>query len=43
MNSEESERGSELKSVSGTTSLPYDTLASGIEEIKEAISGFHDA
>lgn len=40
---EESERVSELKAVSGTSSLPYGTLASGAEGIKEAISNFDDA
>lgn len=40
---EESERVSELKSVSGTTTLPYGTLASGTEEVKESITGFQDA
>ncbi|KAF9003339.1 Metallo-dependent phosphatase-like protein [Cyathus striatus] len=40
---EESEKVSELKSVSGSTKLPYGTLASGAEGIKEAINGFDDA
>ncbi|KAF5356536.1 hypothetical protein D9758_008273 [Tetrapyrgos nigripes] len=40
---EESERVSELKSVSGSSKLPYGTLASGSEGIKEAIKGFDDA
>jgi len=40
---EESEKVSELKSVSGSTKLPYGTLASGTEGIKEAIQGFDDA
>jgi hypothetical protein len=40
---EESERVSELKSVSGSTKLPYGTLALGAEGIKEAITGFDDA
>nr|AOC97539.1 calcineurin [Volvariella volvacea] len=40
---EESEKVSELKSVSGSAKLPYGTLASGQEGIKEAISGFDDA
>jgi hypothetical protein len=34
---------SELKSVSGSNKLPYGTLASGTEGIKDAISGFEDA
>ena len=41
--SEESEKVSELKSVSGTTKLPYGTLASGTEGIKDAIQSFEDA
>ncbi|KAJ7289409.1 serine/threonine-protein phosphatase 2B catalytic subunit A1 [Mycena rebaudengoi] len=40
---EESEKVSELKSVSGSTRLPYGTLASGSEGIKNAITGFDDA
>lgn len=40
---EESEKVSELKSVSGSAKLPYGTLASGAEGIKEAINGFEDA
>ncbi|KAI0765397.1 serine/threonine protein phosphatase 2B [Fomes fomentarius] len=40
---EESEKVSELKSVSGSARLPYGTLAAGAEGIKEAISGFDDA
>lgn len=40
---EESERVSELKSISGSTSLPAGMLASGAEGIKEAIQGFDDA
>lgn len=40
---EESEKVSELKSVTGSSKLPYGTLASGSEGIKEAISGFDDA
>ncbi|PPQ72383.1 hypothetical protein CVT26_006743 [Gymnopilus dilepis] len=40
---EESEKVSELKSVSGTTKLPYGTLASGTEGIKDAIQSFEDA
>ena len=40
---EESEKVSELKSVSGSAKLPYGTLALGAEGIKEAISGFEDA
>ncbi|KAJ7783970.1 Metallo-dependent phosphatase-like protein [Mycena maculata] len=40
---EESEKVSELKSVSGSTRLPYGTLASGSEGIKNAITGFDEA
>ncbi|KAJ7718693.1 serine/threonine-protein phosphatase 2B catalytic subunit A1 [Mycena maculata] len=40
---EESEKVSELKSVSGSNKLPYGTLASGSEGIKNAINGFDDA
>lgn len=40
---EESERVSELKSISGSASLPAGMLASGAEGIKEAIQGFDDA
>jgi hypothetical protein len=40
---EESERVSELKNVSGSTKLPYGTLASGAEGIKDAITSFDDA
>ncbi|KAF5351038.1 hypothetical protein D9756_008316 [Leucocoprinus leucothites] len=40
---EESEKVSELKSVSGSGKLPYGTLASGTEGIREAIQGFEDA
>ncbi|KAJ7897638.1 serine/threonine protein phosphatase 2B [Mycena olivaceomarginata] len=40
---EESEKVSELKSVSGSSKLPYGTLASGSEGIKNAITGFDDA
>lgn len=40
---EESEKVSELKSVSGSNKLPYGTLASGTEGIREAINGFDDA
>jgi hypothetical protein len=40
---EESERVSELKSVSGSTKLPYGTLALGAEGIKDAINTFDDA
>ena len=40
---EESEKVSELKSVSGSSKLPYGTLASGTEGIREAINGFDDA
>lgn len=40
---EEAERVSELKSASPTGKLPYGSLASGSEGIKEAISNFDDA
>jgi serine/threonine-protein phosphatase 2B catalytic subunit len=40
---EESERVSELKSISGQNALPAGMLASGAEGIKEAIQGFDDA
>ncbi|KAF8260325.1 serine/threonine protein phosphatase 2B [Lactarius quietus] len=40
---EESERVSELKSMSGSSKLPSGTLALGAEGIKDAIKGFHDA
>lgn len=40
---EESEKVSELKSLSGTNSLPAGMLASGAEGIREAIQGFDDA
>ena len=40
---EESEKVSELKNMSGSTKLPYGTLALGAEGIKDAISGFEDA
>ncbi|KAG1887673.1 Metallo-dependent phosphatase-like protein [Suillus subluteus] len=40
---EESEKVSELKSISGSSKLPYGTLALGTEGIKDAISGFEDA
>ncbi|WWC86736.1 serine/threonine-protein phosphatase 2B catalytic subunit A1 [Kwoniella dendrophila CBS 6074] len=40
---EESERVSELKSISGSNTLPAGMLASGAEGIKEAIQGFEDA
>ncbi|KAF8430894.1 Metallo-dependent phosphatase-like protein [Boletus edulis BED1] len=40
---EESEKVGELKSISGSAKLPYGTLASGTEGIKDAISGFEDA
>ncbi|KAF8191141.1 serine/threonine-protein phosphatase 2B catalytic subunit A1 [Pholiota molesta] len=40
---EESEKVSELKSVTGSNKLPYGTLASGTEGIREAINGFDDA
>lgn len=42
-NREESEKVSELKSVSGSNKLPYGTLASGTEGIRDAINGFEDA
>ena len=41
--SEESERVSELKNVSGSGKLPYGTLALGAEGIKDAIQSFDDA
>ena len=34
---------SELKNISGTSKLPYGTLAAGTEGIKEAITGFEEA
>jgi len=40
---EESEKVSELKNVTGSSKLPYGTLASGAEGIREAINGFDDA
>lgn len=40
---EESERVSELKSMSGSAKLPAGTLALGAEGIKDAIKGFDDA
>ncbi|KAH9974641.1 serine/threonine-protein phosphatase 2B catalytic subunit A1 [Lactifluus volemus] len=40
---EESERVSELKSMSGSAKLPFGTLAMGAEGIKDAIKGFDDA
>ncbi|KAH8796250.1 Metallo-dependent phosphatase-like protein [Flagelloscypha sp. PMI_526] len=40
---EESEKVSELKSVSGSEKLPYGTLGSGVEGIRESIAGFEDA
>ncbi|CEH16597.1 serine threonine protein phosphatase 2b [Ceraceosorus bombacis] len=40
---EEAERVSELKGASSSGKLPYGTLASGSEGIKEAISSFDDA
>ncbi|KAF8500445.1 serine/threonine protein phosphatase 2B [Russula emetica] len=40
---EESERVSELKSMSGSSKLPYGALALGAEGIKDAIRGFDDA
>lgn len=41
--SEESERVSELKNVSGSGKLPYGTLVLGAEGIKDAITNFEDA
>ncbi|CCL98038.1 uncharacterized protein FIBRA_00032 [Fibroporia radiculosa] len=40
---EESEKVSELKSISGSGKLPYGTLVLGAEGIKDAITGFEDA
>ncbi|KAI0302800.1 serine/threonine-protein phosphatase 2B catalytic subunit [Multifurca ochricompacta] len=40
---EESERVSELKNISGSSRLPYGTLALGAEGIKNAIKTFDDA
>ncbi|KIL62268.1 hypothetical protein M378DRAFT_165971 [Amanita muscaria Koide BX008] len=40
---EESEKVSELKSVSSSGQLSYTTLASGTEDIKDSITGFSDA
>jgi len=40
---EESEKVSELKSVLGSSKLPYGTLAFGTEGIRDAINGFDDA
>jgi serine/threonine-protein phosphatase 2B catalytic subunit len=40
---EESERVSELKSLTGSNQLPSGMLANGAEGIKEAIQGFDDA
>ncbi|EPQ53729.1 serine/threonine protein phosphatase 2B [Gloeophyllum trabeum ATCC 11539] len=40
---EESEKVSELKSVSGSAKLPFGALALGAEGIKEAITTFEDA
>ncbi|GJJ10603.1 3',5'-cyclic-nucleotide phosphodiesterase [Clathrus columnatus] len=40
---EESERVSELKSLSGSPKLPYGTLASGAEGIRNAITSFEEA
>ncbi|KAL0572654.1 3',5'-cyclic-nucleotide phosphodiesterase (PDEase) (3':5'-CNP) [Marasmius crinis-equi] len=40
---EDAEKVSELKNVSGMNKLPYGTLASGSEGIKDAIKGFEDA
>jgi serine/threonine-protein phosphatase 2B catalytic subunit len=41
--SEESERVSKLKSISGSSRLPYGTLTLGAEGIKNAIKTFDDA
>jgi serine/threonine-protein phosphatase 2B catalytic subunit len=43
LHSEESELVSELKSISGSSKLPYGTLALGAEGIKSAIKSFDDA
>lgn len=40
---EESEKVSELKSVSGGTKVPTTVLANASEDIKESIKGFDDA
>lgn len=40
---EETERSSELRSTVGETSLPYDSLVLGSEEVKDNIRGFDDA
>ncbi|KAJ3996137.1 Metallo-dependent phosphatase-like protein [Lentinula boryana] len=40
---EDAEKVSELKNISGSSKLPYGTLASGTEGIKNAIKGFEDA
>lgn len=40
---EEAERVSELKTAAGTSKLPYGSLASGSEGIKEAIHNFDEA
>ncbi|UZJ57311.1 hypothetical protein CBS101457_006631 [Exobasidium rhododendri] len=40
---EEAERVSELKSANGSGKLPYGSLASGSEGVKEAITNFDDA
>lgn len=40
---EESERVSELKSLSGSSALPVGMLANGAEGIKDAIQGFDEA
>ncbi|EJT99295.1 Metallo-dependent phosphatase [Dacryopinax primogenitus] len=40
---EESERVSELKSITGSNKLPYGTLALGAEGIRNAIASFEDA
>jgi serine/threonine-protein phosphatase 2B catalytic subunit len=43
ISSEESERVSELKNISGSTRLPVGALALGAEGIKDAINSFDDA
>jgi serine/threonine-protein phosphatase 2B catalytic subunit len=43
LNSEESERVSELKSISGSSRLPHGMLTLGAEGIKDAINSFDDA
>jgi serine/threonine-protein phosphatase 2B catalytic subunit len=43
LNSEEPERVSELKSISGPSRLSYGTLALGAEGIENATNSFDDA